>query len=80
MNQNRKILWSDWTKSEHFDLDLKYAAWRKPVTAHQLTSSIPALGCGGVFQQLGHILCSDILAFSFFPKSFAVFTLQKAIL
>ena len=42
-----KILWSDETKMELFDLNAKGHVWMKPGTAHHLTNTIPTVKHGG---------------------------------
>ena len=44
-----KILWSDQTKIELFDLNSRHHVWRKPGTAHHLPNTLPTVkhGSGG---------------------------------
>ncbi len=42
-----KILWSDETKIELFDLNSKRYVWRKPGTAHHLSNTVPTVKHGG---------------------------------
>ncbi|KAJ0023504.1 hypothetical protein NQD34_003403 [Periophthalmus magnuspinnatus] len=44
---SNKILWSDETKIELFGLNSKWYVWRKPGTAHHLSSTVPTVKHGG---------------------------------
>ena len=43
----QKVLWSDETKMELFDLNAKRYVWRKPNTAHHPKNTIPTVKHGG---------------------------------